>query len=106
MDVFATPELLPPLSILLMDMQQSVEAVIVELAAVRADEPPKVLNKTHVSFTVTGDVPPKKTEEVVYLSAEKYCSASRMLSETAEITHEIKVVAGNAKPCLPTSPSA
>ena len=106
MDVSATPELVTPLSILSMDRQQSGEAVVVELAAVRADEPPKVFTKIHASFTVTGDVPPKKTEEVVYLSAEKYCSASRMLSETAEITHEIKVVAGNAKPCLPTSPSA
>ena len=106
MDVSATPELVTPLSILSIDMQQSVEAVVVELAAVRANEQPKVLTKTHASFTVTGDVPPKKTEEVVYLSAEKYCSTSRMLSETAEISHEIKVVAGNAKPCLPTSPSA
>ena len=106
MDVSATPELVTPLSILSMDMQQSVEAVVVELAVVRADEPPRVLTKTHASFTVTSDVPPKKTEEVVSLSAGKYCSASRMLAETVEITHEIKVVAGNAKPCLPTSPSA
>ena len=106
MDVSTTPELVTPLSILSMDMQQSVEAAVVELAAVHADEPPKVLTKTHVSFTVTGDVPPKKTEEVGYSSAEQYCSASRMLSETAEITHEIKVVAGNVKPCLPTLPSA
>ena len=93
MDVSTTPELVTPLSILSMDMQQSVEAVVVELAAVHADEPPKVLTKTHVSFTVTGDVPPKKTEEVVYLSAEKCCSASRMLAEMAEITDEIKVIA-------------
>jgi len=106
MDVSATPESVTPLSILSMEMQQSVEAIVVELEAVRADEPPKVFTKTHASFTVTGDVPLKKEEEAVSLSAEKYCSASRMLAETAEITHEIKVVAGNAKPCLPTSPSA
>ena len=106
MDVSATPELVTPLSILSMDMQQSGEAVVVELAAVRADEPPKVFTKIHASFTITGDVPLKKAEEAVSLSAGKYCSASRMLAETAEITHEIKVVAENAKPCLPTSPSA
>ena len=106
MDVSATPELVTPLSILSMDMQQSGEAVVVELAAVRADEPPKAFTKIHASFTVTGDMPLKKAEEAVFLSADKYCSASRMLAETAEITHEIKVVAGNAKPCLPTSPSA
>ena len=106
MDVSATPEWVTPLSILSMDMQQSIEAVLVELAVVRADEPPGALTKTHASLTVTGDVPPKNTEEVVSLSAGKYCSASRMRAETVEITHEIKVVAGNAKPCLPTSPSA
>ena len=106
MDVSATPELVTPLSILSMDRQQSGEAVVVELAAVRADEPPKVYTKTHASFTVTGDVPLKKADEAVSLSAEKYCSAGRMLVKTAEITHEIKVVVGNAKPCLPTSPSA
>ena len=106
MDASATPELVTPLSILSMDMQQSVEAVVVELAAGRADEPPKVLTKTHASFTVTGDVPMRKAEEAVSFSADKYCSASRMLAETADITHEIKVVAGNAKPCLPTSPLA
>ena len=106
MGVFATPESVAPLSILSMEMQQSVEVIVVELKAVPADEPPKVFTKTHASFTVTGDVPLKKADEAVSLSAEKYCSAGRMLVKTAEITHEIKVVVGNAKPCLPTSPSA
>ena len=91
---------------ILQKMHLPVEDVAVELEAVRADEPPKVFTKIHASFTITGDVPLKKAEEAVSLSAGKYCSASRMLAETAEITHEIKVVAENAKPCLPTSPSA
>jgi putative redox protein len=106
MDVSATPESVTPLSILSMEMQQSVEAIVVELAAVRADQPPKVFTKTLASFTVIGDGPLKKAGKAVSLSAEKCCSANRMLAETAEITHEIKVVAENAKPCLPTSPSA
>ena len=93
MDASATPELVTPLSILSMDMQQSIEAVLVKLAVVHADEPPGVLTKTHASLTVTGDVPPKKTDEVVSLSAEKCCSASRMLAGMAEITDKIKVIA-------------
>ena len=105
-DVSTTPEWVTPRSNLSMEMQQSVEAIVVELEAVKAEEPPKVFTKTHASFTVTGDVPLKKADEAVSLSAEKYCSAGRMLVKTAEITHEIKVVVGNAKPCLPTSPSA
>ena len=87
MDVSATPESVTPLSILSMEMQQSVEAIVVELEAVRADEPPKVLPKIHASFTAAGDVSLRKVE-------------------MTEITHEIKVVTGNAKPCLPISPSA
>ena len=51
MDVSATPESVTPLSILSIEMQQSVEAIVVELEAVRADEPPKVFTNTHASFT-------------------------------------------------------
>ena len=91
---------------ILQKMRVPIKDVVVELEAVRADEPPKAFTKIHASFTVTGDMPLKKAEEAVFLSADKYCSASRMLAETAEITHQIKLVAGNAKPCRLTSPSA
>ncbi|MDD9878077.1 MAG: OsmC family protein [Magnetovibrio sp.] len=78
---------------ILQKMRQPVEDVIVELEAERADEPPKVFTKIHAQFTVVGDVPLAKAEEAVSLSADKYCSASRMLAKTAEITHAVEVVA-------------
>ena len=81
---------------ILQKMRVAVEDVVVELEAVRADEPPKVFTKIHATFTVTGDVPLNKAREAVSLSADKYCSASRMLAETAEITHEVTVVPGDA----------
>lgn len=81
---------------ILQKMRVAVEDVVVELEAVRAEEPPKVFTKIHAAFTVTGDVPLNKAREAVSLSADKYCSASRMLAETAEITHEVTVVPGDA----------
>ena len=35
---------------------------------------------------------PKRVEQAVHLSADKYCSASIMLGKSAEITHDFEVV--------------
>ena len=40
-----------------------------------------------------GNMPLEKAEEVMSLTTDKSCSASRMLAEIAEITDEIKVIA-------------
>ncbi|MCW8921622.1 MAG: OsmC family protein [Sedimenticola thiotaurini] len=65
----------------------------VELEAERAETDPKVFTKVHVHFRVAG---PGLTEKVVAraikLSAEKYCSASIMLGQVVEITHDFELV--------------
>jgi putative redox protein len=59
----------------------------------RADEVPKVFTRIHIHFVVSGnDLDAVKVEKAVNLSAEKYCSASKMLSATAEITHDFEIV--------------
>ena len=59
----------------------------------RADEVPKVFTRIHIHFVVSGnDLDAAKVEKAVNLSAEKYCSASKMLSATAEITHDFEIV--------------
>jgi len=46
-----------------------------------------------VHFRVGGKgLTEKAVERAVKLSAEKYCSASIMLGETAEITHDFELV--------------
>jgi putative redox protein len=46
-----------------------------------------------VHFVVTGrKLDPKRVEQALKLSAEKYCSASIMLAKTAEITHDFEIV--------------
>jgi putative redox protein len=68
---------------------------IANLSATRADTAPKVFTRIHVHFTVTGTaLDPKRVEQAVHLSAEKYCSASIMLGKTAEIMHNFEVVEG------------
>ena len=73
--------------------RQQVTDCVADLSAERADSDPKVFTKIHVHFTVTGKaLDPKRVEQAVKLSAEKYCSASIMLGKTAEITHGFEVV--------------
>ena len=67
---------------------------VVELATIHANKLSEVCTKTHASLWVTGDVPLKRAEETVTFSADKYCSARRMLVGTTEIAHEVRVLAG------------
>ena len=77
-------------------LQKSRQKIVdceVEIEAERATEVPKVFTSIHVHFIVSGkDLDPAKVERAVNLSADKYCSASRMLEKAAKITHDFEVV--------------
>jgi len=65
---------------------------VVEIAAERAAEDPKVFTRIHFHFVVSGKaLKAQQVERAVHLSAEKYCSASIMLGKTAAITHDFEV---------------
>ena len=73
--------------------RQQVSRCEVELQAERASEDPKVFTKIHVHFIVAGaGLTEKAVARAVSLSAEKYCSASIMLGQVAEITHDFELV--------------
>ncbi|PPC92981.1 MAG: peroxiredoxin [Methylotenera sp.] len=73
--------------------RQPIVNCVAEIDADRADEIPKVFTKIHVHFVITGDnLNLTQVERAVKLSAEKYCSASIMLSKACEITHDFEVV--------------
>ena len=77
--------------------RQAVVDCVAEISAERADEIPKVFTKIHVHFVVTGhDINEKQVERAVLLSAEKYCSASIMLSKSVEITHDFEIRSAEA----------
>ncbi len=72
--------------------RQVVTDCVADLTAERADTDPKVFTRIHVHFTVTGEgLDPKRVEQAVTLSAEKYCSASIMLGKTAVMTHDFEI---------------
>ena len=73
--------------------RQAISDYYVELDAERAETDPKVFTKIHMHFVVTGkDIKPEAVEKAIKLSAEKYCSASIMLGQTAAITHDFEVI--------------
>jgi len=65
----------------------------IELEAERADSVPAVFTSIHVHFILTGRALKEKlVERAIELSAEKYCSASIMLGQTADITHSFEII--------------
>lgn len=75
--------------------RQPVTDCVAEIDAERADTDPKVFTKIHVHFIITGKgLDPKRVEQAVTLSSEKYCSASIMLGKVAEVTHDFEIAEG------------
>ncbi|PID33986.1 MAG: peroxiredoxin [Thiotrichales bacterium] len=73
--------------------RQAITDCTVEIAAERAETEPKVFTKIHLHFVVEGHhLAEDRVKRAINLSAEKYCSASRMLGKTAEITHDYEVL--------------
>ena len=73
--------------------RQRVRDCRVELRAERSDEVPKVFTRIHVHYVVSGqEIKPAIVERAIRLTAEKYCSASIMLGQMAEITHDYEII--------------
>lgn len=73
--------------------RQAVTDCVVELEAERAETNPKVFTRIHVHFVVSGEnLKENQVKRAVELSAEKYCSASIMLTQAGvEITHDYEI---------------
>jgi len=72
--------------------RQPIADCVAEIQAERAEEVPKVFTNIHVHFVVTGEhLNENQVERAVKLSAEKYCSASIMLSKSVAITHDFEI---------------
>ena len=74
-------------------MRQDLSHLETKINAERATDHPKVFTDIHIHFILKGqNLDEKKVDKAITLSAEKYCSASIMLGETATITHDFEVV--------------
>ena len=73
--------------------RQPVVDCVVDAEAERAETEPKVFTRIHLRYRVAGrGLDPRQVERAVKLSKEKYCSASIMLGEVAEITYDFEVI--------------
>lgn len=78
---------------ILQKSRQEVTDCEVEITAERADDHPKVFTSIHMHFTVTGrKLKSEVVDRAIKLSAEKYCSASIILGQTAAMTHDFEIV--------------
>ena len=79
--------------------RQQVSDCVVELQGERADAVPSVYTSIHVHFKVYGvNLDDAKVQRAVKLSAEKYCSASLMLSQgNVEITHSFETLPAESR---------
>jgi len=77
--------------------RERVTDCVVEIDAERAETDPKVFTRITMRYIVTGhQLDPKKVDRAVALSADKYCSATAMMSKTAQIAHKIEIVDAGA----------
>ncbi|MGM0563120.1 MAG: OsmC family protein [Pseudomonadota bacterium] len=78
---------------ILQKARQKVEDCAVHIEAERADAVPAVFTKIHILFEVVGEgLSEKQVARAVDMSAEKYCSVSKMLEDTVEISHSYQIV--------------
>ena len=79
--------------LMLQKSRQNVIDVEVSLDAERAEEIPHVFTEIKAHFKVWGKgLNVKHVERAVNLSAEKYCSATKMLEKTAKITYSWEII--------------
>lgn len=65
----------------------------VQLEAERSSEVPSVFTRIKLIYVVSGtDLSPQQVARAVDLSMEKYCSVTKMLEGSVEISHEFKLV--------------
>jgi len=83
--------------LMLQKSRQEVTSLEVTLEAERAEEIPRVFTTIGVHFRVGGRaLSAKHVGRAVDLSAEKYCSVTKMLESTAEITCTWEIVEDGA----------
>ena len=81
--------------LILRKSRQAFSDIRIDIDAKRSDEIPKIFTHIHLHVVVTaGEIDEKRVARAISLSAEKYCSASKMLDSVAEITHDFEIVSG------------
>lgn len=77
---------------ILKKMKQDLQNIEVEVTADRREEIPRTFTKINLHYILHGELKEKKVQQAINSSLEKYCSVSKMIEKSAEITssYEIK----------------
>lgn len=81
---------------ILQKSRQAITDVRCEVSAKRADAIPAVFTDIHLHFVITGtDIKESQVAKAIELSATKYCSASKMLTDGGvNLTHDYQIIQG------------
>ncbi|HMU98504.1 MAG TPA: OsmC family protein [Chitinophagales bacterium] len=77
---------------ILKKMRENVKSYKVIVEAERAETEPKVFTKIHVHYILSGIIKKENAEKAIQLSMDKYCSVSKMLEKSAELTHSFELI--------------
>ncbi len=79
--------------VFLRKMRQELDDIKVSIEGERdPDAKPSIFKKIHLHYTLVGNIDPEKAQKAISLSADKYCSVSRIVEKTAEITWSYELV--------------
>jgi putative redox protein len=77
---------------ILTKQKQQIEHATIHARASRTEDVPAVFKHIHLTFAFEGDtLKPQLLRRAVSLSMDKYCSVSKMLSATVEITYSLEL---------------
>lgn len=77
---------------ILSKQKQVVEDYQVNITAERTeDQTPNLFSKIHIEFVFKGTINEAKLERAIALSMEKYCSVTKIMEKTADITYSHKL---------------
>jgi len=80
-------------ALILAKSRQNLAGMAIEITAERAPAPPAVFTRIHLHYILRGaGLRRKKVARALTLSLDKYCSVTRMLASTAEITHDFEII--------------
>lgn len=73
---------------ILKKQKQIIDDLSIELNAERhEDQQPAIFKSIHVTFKFKGEMDAKKVKRAVGLSMDKYCSVTKIIEKTAEISY-------------------
>jgi putative redox protein len=77
---------------ILKKMRQKLDRIEVETEGKRREEIPRYYTNIHLHYKLYGEVKEKKAVEAIDLSIGKYCSVSKMLEKSSEITTSFEIL--------------